>query len=314
MAKLSVSRSGSLQFWPRKRAKKLLPSVNWNAISGKGLLGFICYKVGMMSAYVKDLTPDSLSKNKRIVIPVSVVECPPMKIFSVRFYKNNKVIADILNQSIEKEMKKKLKFPKSYVKTIDEVKNYDDVRLIAYSLAKKTRIKKTPDIAEIAVGGNLDEKLQFVKEHLGKELNFTLFKPQDSLVDVRGATKAHGLSGPVKRFGIGLKGHKSEKGRRRPGSLGPWHPARVTFRVSQAGQLGMFTRIVYNNNLILKNDISSMNINPAQGFEHYGKINTSFALLRGSLQGPAKRQLLLTSPLRPTKKTKKKKFEFIELR
>ncbi len=313
MAKLSVSRSGSLQFWPRKRARKLLPSVNWSAISGKGLLGFICYKVGMASAYVKDLTPDSLSKNKRIIIPVSIVECPPMKIFSARFYKNNRVVADILNASVEKEMKKKLKLPKNYVKDVDGVKDYDDIRIIAYSLVKKTGIKKTPDIEEIAIGGSVEEKLQFVKEHFNKELNFSLFNPQNSLVDVRGLTKAHGLSGPVKRFGIGLKQHKSEKGRRRPGSLGPWHPARVTFRVSQAGQLGMFTRIAYNNNLILKGDIISNNINPPQGFNHFGKINTSFAFLRGSVQGPAKRQVLLTSPLRETRKTMKKKFEFIGL-
>lgn len=314
MAKLSVSRSGSLQFWPRKKASKFLPSVNWNVISGKGLLGFICYKVGMVSSYVKDLTADSLSKNKRIVIPVSIVECPPMKIFSVRFYKNNKVIADILNPNTEKEMKKKLKLPNNYGKSIDDVKDYEDIRVIAYSIAKKTNFKKTPDIAEIAIGGSIDEKFKFVKENFNNELTFPMFNLESSLVDVRGLTKAHGLSGPVKRFGIGLKGHKSEKGRRRPGSLGPWHPARVTFRVSQAGQLGMFTRIAYNNNIILKGDIASNNINPPQGFDHYGNINTSFALIRGSVQGPAKRQLLLTSPLRETRKTKKKKFEFIELR
>ena len=62
-------RKGSLQFWPRKRATKLLPSVNWNAISsGKNLKGFICYKAGMMSAYVRDNTPDSMTKEKKISI------------------------------------------------------------------------------------------------------------------------------------------------------------------------------------------------------------------------------------------------------
>ena len=42
-------RKGSLQFWPRKRARKFLPSTNWSSInSEKGLKGFICYKVGMV--------------------------------------------------------------------------------------------------------------------------------------------------------------------------------------------------------------------------------------------------------------------------
>ena len=46
------------------------------------------------------------------------------------------------------------------------------------------------------------------------------------------------------------KGHKTEKGVRRPGSLGHWHPAHVVFRVPMAGQLGMFTRVSYNNKII----------------------------------------------------------------
>ena len=85
-------RKGSLQFWPRKRAAKFLPSVNWDAIdSGKNLKGFICYKAGMVSVAVKDNTPNSMTKGKEIVIPATILECPPLKIFSVRFYKNNKV-------------------------------------------------------------------------------------------------------------------------------------------------------------------------------------------------------------------------------
>ena len=55
MAKLSRPRRGSLQFWPRKRAQKLIPSVNWKIVSSKNsdkpILGFIGYKVGMASDY-----------------------------------------------------------------------------------------------------------------------------------------------------------------------------------------------------------------------------------------------------------------------
>ena len=32
MGKLYRPRHGSLQFWPRKRAKKEIPSVNWNSL------------------------------------------------------------------------------------------------------------------------------------------------------------------------------------------------------------------------------------------------------------------------------------------
>ena len=52
-------RKGSLQYWPRKRVDKFLPSVNWGAIPGdseKKFKGFIAYKAGMVSAAVKDNT------------------------------------------------------------------------------------------------------------------------------------------------------------------------------------------------------------------------------------------------------------------
>ena len=49
MSKRGHMRHGSLQFWPRKRAKKILPSVSWSSLYNKqktsGLLGFIGYKV-----------------------------------------------------------------------------------------------------------------------------------------------------------------------------------------------------------------------------------------------------------------------------
>ena len=66
MAKIHRPRHGTLQFWPKKRADKMLPGVNWTPIiernpTGK-LLGFIAYKVGMKTAFVKDITPNSMTK------------------------------------------------------------------------------------------------------------------------------------------------------------------------------------------------------------------------------------------------------------
>ncbi len=163
-------RKGSLQFWPRKRANKLLPSVNWNVInSGKNLKGFICYKVGMASAYVKDNTEHSMTKGKKITLPVTIMECPPMKIFSVRFYKNGNVTNEILAENPDKELKRVIKLPKKKGEKIENVKDYDDIRVIVYSIVKKTNIKKMPDIIEIGLAGSLEEKLHYVKDKLNKE-------------------------------------------------------------------------------------------------------------------------------------------------
>jgi len=304
-------RKGSLQFWPRKRADKFLPRVNWNAISsGKNIKGFICYKAGMASASVKDMTSDSMTKNKEIIIPVTILECPSMKIFSVRFYKNKKVDGEILAENFDKELKKKIKVPKKYSKKIDDFKKeYDDLKIIFYSVVKETGIKKKPDMVEIGLNGTLEEKISFVKENLGRNISVENFFEKNQLIDIRGLTKGKGLQGPVKRFGINLKVAKSEKGQRRPGSIGPWHPARVTFRVPMAGQLGMFTRAVYNLKII---DLGKAE-DKFKNIKNYGDIKTNYILVAGSVQGSAKRQLILTAPLRETKKTKKKNYELLEV-
>lgn len=268
----------------------------------------------MASAYVKDNTPDSMTKGKHIIVPVTILECPPMKIFSVRFYKNSQVKTEIWAENPDKELKGRVKMPKKKFPSIEEVKDYDDVKIICYSQVKKTGLKKIPDLSEIGLSGSLQEKINFVKENIGKEINISDIFEKKHLVDVHGLTKGKGFSGAVRRFGITLRQHKSEKGRRRPGSLGPWHPARVTFRTPMAGQLGMFTRVTYNNSIIEIGSLKGKGEGKLKNIKNYGDIDTDYLIIRGSVQGPAKRQLLVTSPLRETKKQAKKAYELIELR
>jgi large subunit ribosomal protein L3 len=307
-------RFGSLQFWPRKRAEKQIPSVNWSMVKGDGktdaLLGFIAYKAGMGTALVKDMTDKSMTQNKKIYIPVTVLEVPNMKIYSVRFYKFGKVIKDVV-VSNDKVLGRAILAPKQ-PKSLDTdaPKDFEDIQVIAYSLPSQTAIKKTPDLIELAVEAK--DKLAFVKSLVGKEISLKDVL-KFSLLDVRGLTKGKGLVGPVKRMGIGLKFHKTEKGVRRPGTLGPWHPAHTSFRVAQAGQLGMFTRIIYNNKVIGSGTIAEKDINPKGGLKHYGNIKSSYLILKGSVQGPKKRQLLLTPAFRPTKSMAKKKYELVEV-
>ena len=311
MSTRSRPRAGSLQFWPRKRAAKVLPSANWRPIhsANEGVLGFIAYKAGMASVMVKDLTDKSMTLNKQIVFPVTVLEVPSMKIYSVRFYKNGKVLTEIV-VSNDKELKRKVKLGKTLGNLEKAPKDYDDIRVIAFSLPKQTNIKKTPDMIELAIQS--ENKLEFVKKLIGKELSLSDFSKSD-LLDVRGLTIGKGTQGPIKRFGATLRFHKSEKGLRKIGSIGPWHPARVTYQVPMAGQMGYFSRVVYNLNLVNSGKISDKDINPSSGFPHYGKIKTSYVLLRGSVPGPAKRQILLTPSYRPTKMQAKKKYEFLEV-
>jgi large subunit ribosomal protein L3 len=306
-------RKGSLQFWPRKRSKKILPRVNWEAIddSESKLKGFICYKVGMKSALVLDNGENSLTKGKKINVPVTILSCPKMKILSLRFYKNKKVAKDFI-VSKDKELKSKIKVPKE-VQKIDSIdlSAFDELSLIVYSLVNKTKLKKTLDLVEIGVSGSsIEDKFAWVKENLNKEFSLKDFFNKNKLVDFRGVTTGRGLQGPVKRFGISFKSHKSEKGVRRPGSIGPWHPARVTFRVPMAGQTGFNTRVQYNNYLLEILDASKKISN----IKNFGVLESDYIIVTGSVMGPTKRQVILTSPLRLSSKQLKKNYGFIELR
>lgn len=313
MPTIHKPRSGSMRFWPRKRSTKILPDVNWEAIKTeeKGPKGFVGYKVGMVSVLVKDDTPDSMTKGKKIPVPATIIECPELKIYSVRAYKNNLVVGEVV-VSAEKELKRVVKTPKSAKKIEDLNKEFDDLRIVVYSDIKNKLFKKTPDLVEIGLGGTKEEKMEFIKEKIGKGIKVS--EILGNMVDVRGVTKGKGLQGPVKRFGIALKDHKSEKGVRRPGSLGPWHPARVSFRVAISGQTGFHTRVVYNSLVLSKGNVTENNIFPGTGFHKYGKLNGDYIILAGSVQGPVKRQLLLTKPLRAPKSKLKNKYEFLELR
>jgi large subunit ribosomal protein L3 len=309
MAQPKRPRKGSLQYWPRKRAAKVLPSVNWKPVKGDGLLGFITYKAGMASVLIKDNTEKSMTQGKNLIVPATILEVPNMKIFSVRFYKNNQVLKEII-VSNDKELKKLVKLPKTLPSLDSTPKDFDDIRVIAYSLPKQISLKKTPDMIELAISSH--DKLSFVKSLINKEISLSDFK-LPALVDIHGLTKGKGLVGPMRRFGISKRQHKSEKGVRRPGSLAPWHPHVVTFHAPMAGQLGMFSRVQFNLKVLGSGNAKEKPIAPKSGFRHYGAISSNYIIVLGSVQGPPKRQILITPSFRPTKLQSKKKFEFLEV-
>jgi ribosomal protein L3 len=185
---------------------------------------------------------------------------------------------------------------------------YDDVRVVVYSQPKKIDLKKTPDIAELGLSGKKEDKLAFIKENLGKEISISDVFPK-GLVDIRGLTLGKGFQGSVKRFGVHYRSHKAEKGQKKVGSIGGWHPVGVMFTVPRPGRMGMHTRVNYNHGIIaIKKDLIGKEM------RNYGTIKGDCLILAGSVQGSDKRQVLLTSPLRPTKSQLKKNFELIELR
>ena len=89
MPKAHNPRHGSMQFWPRVRAKRIYPRVKGFAPAAKEakLQGFAGYKAGMTHIIITDSRKNSPTKGEDISVPVTVVECPPVKIAGFRIYK-----------------------------------------------------------------------------------------------------------------------------------------------------------------------------------------------------------------------------------
>lgn len=298
-------RRGTLQYWPRKRAKRSYARIrSWPKLDSTKLLAFIGYKVGMTHIMARDNTPNSLTKNQTISIPITIIECPALRPLSLRFYQQTdsglKIISEVLSSKLNKELKRKTKVSK---KKQEIPKEFDDLRLVIYTQPKLTLTgKKKPDILEIGISGSKDKKLEYAKQFLEKEIKLNNVFKEGQYLDVHSITKGKGFQGAVKRRGVAIRQHKSEKTKRGTGTLGAWHPSKVLYTVPQAGRMGYHQRTEYNK-LALKFSSDLKEINPKGGFKHYGIIKNDFLLIKGSITGSSKRTIILTEPQRPKKQS-----------
>ncbi len=301
-----------MQYWPRKRAKRIYARVRSHFKSNdcKPFL-FAGYKAGMTHLIVTDNRASSTTTGEEIFVPVTAIECPSLKIAGIRFYKktpNGLSPSSQISFKVDKELERKIVLPKKTKEiNFDEAEKsmgqYADIRLIVYTQPKLTGLeKKKPELFEMKLGGTISDRLKWAKENQGKEITIeSVFKDGDQ-IDVHSITKGKGYQGPVKRFGIGLRSHKSEKTIRGPGSLGGWRgQGHVMWRVAHAGQTGYHQRTEYNKHIV-KIGKQANEINPKGGFLRYGLIKNSYILVKGSVPGPTKRMIMFTKPIRPNKK------------
>ncbi|MBS3132282.1 50S ribosomal protein L3 [Candidatus Woesearchaeota archaeon] len=300
-------RSGSMQFWPRKRAKRQYARVrSWASSKDAKALGFAGYKVGMTHAIIADNRKNSKTKGQGISCPLTIIECPPLKVISARFYKNSdyglKVASEVFSQSSDKELERKITLPKSIEKKFEDMADFDDVTIMVYTQPKLTGIgKKKPEIFEIAIGGKKEDKAAFAKEKLGKEISLKDVFNAGQQVDIHAVTKGKGFQGPVKRFGVSIRSHKSEKTKRGPGTLGGWKAqAHFMYRVAHAGQMGYHLRTEYNK-WIVRIGEKPEEINANGGFHEYGVVKNAYLLVKGSVAGAKKRLVRINTSTRPNR-------------
>ncbi|OYT61964.1 50S ribosomal protein L3 [Thermoplasmatales archaeon ex4484_30] len=303
MVQHSKPRRGSMAYSPRKRARSETPRIKTWPEGGEkpALQGFAGYKAGMTHVLLIDYRPTSTTSGQEVMVPVSVVETPPMKIAAVRLYEYTpygmKTRTEMWSDSVE-ELAEVLSLPKK--KERKKVENgFDEVRVLAYTEPWKiTGVpKKIPDLMEIRVGGgSVEERFSFAESLLGKEIGIKDVFKEGEMIDIIAVTKGKGFQGHVKRWGVKLLHHKNRKHRRMIGTLGPWL-SWVRPTVRQAGQMGYHKRTEYNKR-ILKIGENGEEITPAGGFPHYGIVRNEYTILHGSIPGCVKRLVKLRQAIR----------------
>ena len=311
---------GSLAFSPRKRAKSLVPTIKtWPdlEVTNPTLLGFGGYKAGSTGIIYVENDPHSLDYGKEVYSVTTIVEVPPIFVLGVVAYgileeKNSiATFCTAYAENIPDFIKRRIvtintKTSRENLRKIEE--NLDEVVKLRVLAATQPHLagihKKKPEVFEIEVGGkvSIEDKFNYVKSILGKEVKATdVFKPGD-VIDVIAVTKGKGFQGPVKRWGIKILPPKSRKTKRKAGALGPWKPSAVMYTVPMAGQTGFHRRTIYRIKVL---DIRSIEDGKAVlnvPFHKYGILKNSYMLLKGTVPGPPKRIILMRHTVRPLKK------------
>ncbi len=301
---------GSLAYSPRKRAKRIVPRIrSWPECNEVRLQGFAGYKAGMTHVVMVDDRKNSVTYGEEIVIPVTVIETPPMKVAGIRIYKETpyglKIQKEVWASGLDHFLDRRVKIPKNSA-NVDELKEVEgnEVRVLTYTQPYLiTGVpKKVPDLMEQKVGGSFKEALEYAISKLGKEVSVSEVFKEGSIVDVSAITKGKGFEGVVKRWGVitmNAKHARSSKGRR-VGTLGPWLPHRIRWTVPQYGQMGFHQRLEFNKR-ILKIGNSGEEITPKGGFPHYGVVRNGYVLIAGTVPGTVKRLVRIRDAIRPPK-------------
>ncbi|WP_332450332.1 50S ribosomal protein L3 [Methanoculleus sp.] len=316
MPNLHRPRRGSLAYSPRKRAKSPVPRYgSWPEYVGSpAVQGFAGYKVGMTHVIMVDDHKSSPTEGKDVMVPVTVVEVPPMRVAGVRAYSEDTygkhALTEAWTTDLDEELSRRINVPKNHdtAAALDAIRNAIGEGKVAelYALAYTRPMeltgvpKKVPDLMEMRIaGGNLDEQIAYAAGILGKEISISGNLEVGEYVDVTAVTTGKGTEGPVKRWGVQVRKRKHSRGgkKRHIGNLGPWHPHHVRWQVPQMGQMGYQQRTEFNKR-ILKVGTDGADITPAGGFLHYGLVRGPYVLIKGSVPGPNKRLVRIRSAIR----------------
>ncbi len=311
--KHSQPRRGSLAYLPRSRAKSMearirtWPELHSDQPKLQGHAGFKAACMRIASIDDREKTPNF---GKQLVSLGTIVVTPPMVIIGIRGYSKDRYGLDSTFDIYAKDLPKELarlfrtKYDENSLGKAEKILgSIDELYAITSITPSRAGLEqKKPFVFEIAVkGGDIQKQFAFLKELLGKEVKIDQVFQKGAEVDVAAITKGKGFEGPIARWGVKKKQHKSRKSVRALGTLGPISPATIMYTVPRAGQRGFHQRIQYNNRIMImgNSENEEFKINTSGGFKHFGVIKGDYVILRGSIPGTYSRMVKLRAPIRP---------------
>ena len=270
------------------------------------LLGFPAVKVATVHTITVDDREKTPNFGKPLFNPTSVLAVPEASVIGLRLYSREngalKSVAEVYATSIAKGTKKRSsvepeKFAESWK---DKLASVIRVAAVVSIIPRDSGLsQKKPVVCEVGVGGgSLAAQFDYAAKLVGKGVKFSDIFKAGSYVDVIGITKGKGVEGPITRFGVKRKQHKSRKTVRAVGVIGPWHPAAVMYTVARAGQRGFHQRTETGKRILSISSPKDVPITPPGGFMHFGDVKTDYALLRGTVPGSNRRVVLVRQPAR----------------
>ena len=315
--KYSAPRRGSMAFYPRVRARSLESRIrSWAdpKLEKSSLLGFAGYKVTNLNVLSVDDREKTPNFGKNIMNSSTLIATPPLKIIGVRAYTETtygrNAVFDAFAKDSDKFLSKKAPFKFKEGK-LEEINSHIDkikhvVAVVSSYPNSASLSQKKPFVWEIPIGGkDTKSKIDYVVNNFGKQVNIKDVFEAGQFIDISAITRGKGVEGPITRFGVKRKQHKSRKSVRALGTLGPISPAVVTYTVPRQGQRGFHQRTEYNKRILIISNSdkdSDFKINPKGGFEHYGLVENDYIIVKGSVAGVPKRLIKMRFPIRAISK------------
>lgn len=309
--KHSQPRRGSLAYLPRGRARSMEARIRtWmnNDIGNTPkILGHAGFKVGCLQIASVDDREKTPNAGKQIIDIGTILATPPAVVIAARGYSDENKIYDVFASNLPKEITKYVKPKKNGIKILEnKLSKIKRLFVILSVIPSNVGLsQKKPYIFEVGINGNgMKEQLEFIKKNLGKSLKISDIFEAGTKIDVAAITKGKGWEGPITRWGVKRKQHKSRKSVREVGSLGPISPQNVMYTVPRAGQRGFHQRIEYNKRIMIVSNTTKneFKINPKGGFKHFGFIDGDYIIIRGSVPGSIKRLIKLRTSIRSPQK------------